>query len=62
MTMPGYKDIVELIKMGSTIEAQEKIMELRETALEFQNENLTLKNQNQQMQIIFMTYEYKEKQ
>lgn len=41
--LPKYADIVELIKKGSTLEAQEKIMELRETALELQEENLRLK-------------------
>ena len=44
MTLPSYKDIFELIKKGSTLEAQEKIIELREAALEFQNENLELKD------------------
>lgn len=44
MAIPNYQDIVALIKKGATIEAQEKIMELREAALEFQNENITLKN------------------
>lgn len=37
---PNYKDIIELIKKGSTIEAQEKIMELREGALALQEENI----------------------
>jgi len=41
--LPNYKDIVELLKKGSTIEAQEKIMELREGALELQEENINLK-------------------
>jgi len=41
--LPNYKDIVDLIKKGSTIEAQEKIMELREGALGIQEENLELK-------------------
>jgi len=44
MAIPSYQDIVELLKKGATIEAQEKIMELREAALEFQNENLSLKD------------------
>jgi len=42
--LPKYKDIVELIKKGSTIEAQEKIMELREAAIELQDENQALKD------------------
>ncbi len=45
MALPTYKDIVDLLKKGATIEAQEKIMELREAALEIQNENLILKQQ-----------------
>ncbi len=41
--LPNYKDIVDLIKKGSTVEAQEKIMELREGALALQEENIKLK-------------------
>ena len=41
--IPKYSDIVDLIKKGSTVEAQEKIMELREAAIELQEENLDLK-------------------
>jgi hypothetical protein len=37
--IPKYNDIVALIKKGSTLEAQEKIMELREAVLELQEEN-----------------------
>lgn len=43
--IPNYKDIVELIKKGATVEAQEKIMELREGVLELQEENAALKAQ-----------------
>ncbi len=43
--LPNYKDIVELMKKGTTLEAQEKIMELREGALELQEENIKLKEQ-----------------
>ena len=42
--LPKYKDIVDLIKKGSTIEAQEKIMELQEAAIELQDENQALKH------------------
>jgi len=45
MTLPSYKDIIELVKKGATIEAQEKVMELREAALELQEENINLKNE-----------------
>lgn len=41
--VPNYKDIVDLIKKGSTLEAQEKIMELREAAIQLQEENLELR-------------------
>ena len=41
--LPRYKDIMELIKKGSTIEAQEKIMELREAAIDLQEENQELR-------------------
>jgi len=44
MALPNYQDIVALIKKGATIEAQEQFMQLREAALEFQNENLSLKS------------------
>jgi hypothetical protein len=44
MAIPNYQDIVILLKKGLTLEAQEKIVELREAALEYQNENLVLKN------------------
>ncbi len=41
--LPNYKDIMDLVKKGATVEAQEKIMELREAALEFQEENIRLR-------------------
>lgn len=44
MKLPTYKDIFELIKKGATVEAQEKIMELREIAIELQEENFALKD------------------
>jgi hypothetical protein len=43
MALPAYKDIIELIKKGATVEAQEKIMELRETALSLQEENFSFR-------------------
>jgi hypothetical protein len=42
--IPGYKEIVELIKKGSNLEAQEKIMQLREAVLALQEENHILKS------------------
>ena len=44
MALPSYKDIVELLKAGATIEAQEKIMELRQAALTIQEDNIQLRN------------------
>jgi hypothetical protein len=44
MPVPNYKEIVELLKKGMTIEAQEKIMELREATMELQEENLKLRS------------------
>ena len=43
--IPNYKDIVDLLKKGATLEAQEKILELREGALGLQEENLRLRSQ-----------------
>ena len=41
--IPSCKEIVDLILKGSVIEAQEKIMEIRETAVRMQEENLKLR-------------------
>jgi hypothetical protein len=41
--LPNYKDIIDLVKKGSTLEAQEKIMELREAAISQQEENIELR-------------------
>lgn len=43
MAIPTYKDIVDLMKKGATVEAQEKIMELREAVIELQDQNLALR-------------------
>lgn len=43
MALPSYKDIVELLKKGATVEAQEQIMALREGALILQEENFGLR-------------------
>ena len=44
MALPSYKDIFELLKAGATIEAQERIMELRQAALSIQEDNIQLRN------------------
>jgi len=41
--IPTYKDIIDLIKKGATIEAQEQIMALREAAMNLQDENHMLR-------------------
>ncbi|MBX9958852.1 MAG: hypothetical protein K2Y15_01835 [Burkholderiaceae bacterium] len=43
MALPSYKDIVELLKKGATVEAQEQIMALREGAIALQEENFGLR-------------------
>jgi hypothetical protein len=43
-------DIVDLIKKGSTLEAQERIMKLREAALDLQAENLQLRERVETME------------
>lgn len=43
MALPSYKDIIDLIKKGATVEAQEQIMALREGALALQEENFGLR-------------------
>jgi hypothetical protein len=40
--LPSYSQIVDLVKKGATLEAQEQIMKLREGALALQEENVTL--------------------
>src|SRR5690349_13690215 len=50
MPIPSYKEIVDLVKTGLTIEAQEKIMELRVAALEIQEENLKLRSKVSQLE------------
>ena len=41
--LPSYKEIVELIKKGATLEAQEKLIEYREAIMSLQEENQSLK-------------------
>ena len=46
LPLPSYSQIVDLLKKGATLEAQEQIMKLREGALELQEENLKLTEEN----------------
>jgi len=48
--IPEYKEIIELLKKGLTLEAQEKIMELRVAALELQEENLKFRERIRQLE------------
>ena len=48
--LPKYNDIVDLLKKGSTLKAQEQIMSLREGALELQEENQELKSKVQALE------------
>lgn len=50
MALPSYKDIVELLKKGATVEAQEQIMALREGALLLQEENFGLREKVQNLE------------
>jgi len=50
MPIPRYKDIVDLLKKGATVEAQEQIMALREAALELQEENLELRQRVKELE------------
>ena len=48
--LPDYSEIKELLKKGLTLEAQEKIMELREGALGLQEDNLKLRERVKQLE------------
>ncbi len=50
--LPNYsiKDIIDLVKKGSEIEAQEKIMKLRQAALKIHEENLDLKKRVRELE------------
>lgn len=48
--LPDYKEITELLKKGLTLEAQEKIMELRVGAIELQEENIKLRERLKQLE------------
>ena len=44
LPFPDFKDSIELIKKGATVEAQEKIMELREYIIALKEENIELRD------------------
>ena len=50
MALPTVQEIVKLCKTALTIEAQEKIMELRQAAMNLQDENLTLRTKIQSLE------------
>jgi len=47
--LPSYKEIIDLIKKGSTVEAQEKIQELRERVITLQDQNNSLRQRIQEL-------------
>jgi putative ubiquitin-RnfH superfamily antitoxin RatB of RatAB toxin-antitoxin module len=48
--LPDYKTIVDLIKKGATLEAQELIIQLREAAVGLREENLALKEKLKELE------------
>lgn len=48
--IPKYGEIVDLIKKGSTLEAQEKIMELREAVVALEEDNSNLRRQVRELE------------
>jgi hypothetical protein len=48
--LPSYKELAELLKDGLTPEAREKIMELRQTVLEIQEENFRLRERIRELE------------
>jgi len=46
LPIPSVSEIFDLLKKGLTIEAQEKIMNLRQAVIELQDENLMIKQEN----------------
>jgi hypothetical protein len=50
ISLPDYKTIVELIKKGATIEAQEMIMSLREAAVDLKEENVALREKVKELE------------
>ena len=51
LPIPQYKEIVDLVKKGATLVAQEKIMELREFVLELQEDNLALRKRITELEL-----------
>jgi hypothetical protein len=49
MPIPSVQDIIKLVKAGATIEAQEKIMELRQAMIDLQDENIRLRGEIQEL-------------
>jgi hypothetical protein len=48
--LPSYTEIATLIKKGATIEAQEKIMALREACVALQDENHAMREKMKQLE------------
>lgn len=47
---PNYKEILDLIKKGATVQAQEEIMKFREVALTLQEENTKLREKIKELE------------
>ncbi len=45
MPTPTFQDLLKLLKAGTTLEAQERIVELREEIMNLREENLTLRSE-----------------
>ena len=48
--LPNYKEIIELVKKGATLEAQGKITELRESAISLREENIQLRERIKELE------------
>jgi len=55
--LPNYKEIFDLIKKGSTVEAQERIQELRERVITLQEENNSLRERVRELEEAVSTKE-----
>lgn len=49
MGTPSFQDVIKLIKAGATLEAQEKVVDLREAMMNLQEENLSLRSEVQSL-------------
>jgi hypothetical protein len=50
VVVPNYQEIIELLPEGLTLQAKEKLIELKEAAVTLQEENLALKQKLKQLE------------